>query len=905
MRWTDKLRLRARSLFRRSRVNADLKRELKFHLESQIDELMASGLSADEARTAALRTFGGVAQVEQDCREKRGLNLLDQLRQDARYAARALTRHPGFTFVAITTLALGIGANTAIFSVVNGVLLKPLPYADPEQLVTLMANVPASESRNGVAQRTGGRVNVAELTALEGKISTLSHLAFLGEPALMTMISRGETTHIQGISVAPRLFELLGASPLLGRTIGRAEETPDAEGAIVLSYTTWRRFFEGDTRVIGETIRLANSLASPGQGTLKTYTVVGVMPDDFAFGGTQVQFWVPTAWTARTGGGMIARLAPGANRATAGAEIDGLLRGLHADHPKTTYEFAQLQDQMVAPVRPALRVLMGAVAFLLLIACVNLANLLLARGTARQREIAIRMALGAGRARVIRQLLTESVILSLLGGIAGTLLGLGGLRLLRLLATTFTRMDLGVNQPIPRLEAVSLDGTVLAFTLAASLAAGLLFGVAPALQHARAERLQSLREGASSAASGFGLLRRHRLRGVLVITEIALAMMLLAGGGLLIHSFIKLSSVDPGYNPARLLTFQVALPPDRYTPARLDEFAERVTASLRRMPGVEAAAYARQLPMVLLFDSYAFGRSPTPAGSRPGDKLADTRLVSRDYLRTIGIRLVAGRGFDERDGAGQPQVLIVNQALARREFPNEDPIGRLVYTGPDQSPWTIIGVVEDVRQFGLDRTPTPQFFADFRQWREEGNRYPLGSPYYLVRTTTVDDAALLATIQSLARGLDTTAGVYNVATMDAIMSNSTSRPRMYATLLGIFAGVGACLAVIGLYGVMAYAVAQRTREIAIRVALGARRADVMGLVLGQSLLLIAIGIVLGIGGAAMVTRYLEAMLYGLTPFDTTTFVGVSLLFAMVALIASYVPARRATRVNPLIALRYD
>jgi predicted permease len=826
-------------------------------------------------------------------------NLLDDFRQDALYALRALARHPGFTTVAVVTLALGIGANTAIFSVVQGVLLKPLPYKDSARIVTLFANIPASESRSGTPSRGSGSVNVPELTALRSRVTTLSSMAFTSGPALMTMIGRGEATPMQGISMAPGVFDVLGVAPVLGRTMGREDERVGADGVIVLSYALWQRHFGSSTDIVGQTLMLANSLSGPGQAAPKAFTVIGVMPETFQFPGAQVQFWIPN-WTPRSGGSMIARLVDGVSPEAAAAEVGGVLRELRPDRRQTTYGFVRTQDNLVEPVRPALRILMTAVGFVLLIACANVANLLLARASVRRREMAIRIALGAGRARVIRQLLTESLLLALLGGAAGTWLAFGGIRLLRALATTYARMDLGVSQAFPRLDEITLDASVLAFTLGISLIAGIVLGLAPALQLARRNQIDVLRDGASATASGFGLFRRHRLRGVLVIAEIALAMMLLTGGGLLIRSFITLSRVDPGYDSARLMTFQVALPSTRYTAGRMRDFAETMTAKLRAMPGVEAAAYARQLPMVQLFDSYAVGRAPNPDRSQP----PDARLVSHDYLQVMGMHVIAGRAFNDSDDRGSPRVMIINQALAHRDFPNEDPVGRLVYA-VDAIPWLIVGVIDDVRQFGLDRAPTPQFFADVRQWSEDRNLFPLG-PYYIIRTAPgAASASIISAIRGIAQQMDAESGLYNVASMDAIVSNSTSRPRMYATLLGIFAGVSACLAAIGLYGVMAYGVAQRTREIAIRMALGARRANVMRLVLGQSLALAAIGIAIGIAGAAGVTRYLQAMLFGLTPFDTTTFVGVAIMFATVALIASYVPARRATRVDPLIALRYD
>jgi putative ABC transport system permease protein len=842
---------------------------------------------------------------------------LEDLRRDAGNALRALVRNPAFTIVAILTLALGIGANVAIFSVVHSVLLRPLSYKDADRLVGLYLNQSAAESPTGAPRRLRIGLSVADLIELRRRTQAISHA---GVSTLSFMIVTGgeETIRLEGARVSPAIFQMLGVRPFLGRMFDDADEAPDADPVVILSHATWRRYFGGDPNILGRALTLNDVFARvpptservPRAGGPRPYAVVGVMPEEFEPGGSN-QFWIPFALTPGASpprGNLMARLADGVSAPSAAAEVGAIVREMH-DRSRTTssppsaqgpprYEFVRQQDEMVAPVKPALLVLMGAVGFVLLIACVNVANLLFARTDARQREMAIRIALGAGRGRIIRQLLTESVVLALLGGAAGTALAFGGIRLMRSLATTLSRMDLGVQLAFPRLQEIGVDLTALTFAIAASLGTGIVCGLAPALRHSRGERMDTLRS----------LSPRNRMRRLLIVAEVAMAMTLLVGGGLLIHSFVKLATVDLGYDPSNVLTFQVGLPADRYSGPQLRTFAEDLVARLRSVPGVRAAAYARQLPLVAISESFWFRRTPQLADSPPPPTPAtstDARVVSRDYLEVMGIRVIAGRAFGEGDGAGRPRVMLINEALARRDFPGEAAVGQFAYAGRDSIPWQIIGIVRDVRQFGQDQAPRPQFFADYRQWPDSDRvMFTFLGPYYAVRVDG-DPAAVIAHARAISRELDRQAGLFSVASMEQLVANRISRPRMYAVLLGIFAAVAVALAAIGLYGVLAYSVAERTREIGIRMALGARRSEVMGLVLGQSLVLTAAGIVLGLAGAPAVTRYLEKMLFGLTPLDPATFVAVSVMFALVATLASYVPARRATKVDPVVALRCE
>jgi putative ABC transport system permease protein len=833
---------------------------------------------------------------------------IEDLRHDAGHALRTFRRNPGFAGIAILTLALGIGATTGIFSVVNAVLLRPLPYADPDGLVHLITNVPAV-SPDSQPRRAIGSITVGQLLALRSASRSLSHIGVYG-PSLMTFSGGDVTVRLEGMRIESPIAQMLGVPPLLGRLFDANDDRTGAD-LILLSFATWRSVFGGDPNILGRRLAL----------DAKPYTVVGVMPATFAFPTQQTQFWIlhrsfaaGAGMTAvppqRIAGAGLARLADGVSLRAAAAEVDGILRGVPGGPPGATYDLGREQDELVAPVRSALVVLMVAVAFVLLIACVNVTNLLLARTAARERELAVRVALGAGRGRIVRHLLTESVMLAFAGAVAGVVLARGGIEVLKALATTMSRFDLGNTLSFPRAAEIDIDTSVLVLTAIVSTVAGVILGLTPAIRHSRARSLEFLRGGAASAASGFSIRGGgHRARALLIVAEIAMAVMLFVGGGLLVHSFVKLASVHPGYDATDVLTFQVALPFDRYPAARVKAFADDLVARTRQVPGVQSVAFARQLPMVVLVDNLSFSRAPRSPQSPQLDEQvarlrADVRVVSENYLDVMRIPVVRGRSFNESDRAGQPRSVLINETMARTAFAGQDPIGQFLKPTRDGVPWEIVGVVRDVRQFALDREPGPQFFADFRQWPEDAiPLFPLG-PYYLVRTSG-DFAEVMSKVRTLVRQLDEQAAPYNVAAMDDIVANRIARPRMYAVLLGIFAGIGVVLAAIGIYGVMAYSVSQRTREIGIRMALGAQRSAVVGLVLHQSLVLTLVGIGIGIAGAAALTRYLEGLLFGLTPFDPPTFAAVAVMFAAVALVAAFVPARRATKVDPLVALRYE
>jgi len=902
--------LRLLNVFRRERAEDDLAREIDAHLAMLESHHRRRGLSVEEARLAARRAMGSVALARDLHREARSFAWIDDLVSDVRHTLRSLRRAPGFTAIAVLTLALGIGANAAIFSVVNAVLLRPLPFDASGRLVRVVMTVPAQVT-GSTARRDPVRLSAAELDQLRSSARTLSAIG-VAEPVLMNM--RGRDPRLQGAIVSAAFFESFNARPLLGRALSTTDEAAGAARVVVLSYEAWRRHFGGDVQIVGRTVTFDPVL---GPRVSTDHTVIGVMAESFQFPNSDTQVWLPAQLTpagARVPrGSLLARLRDDVSAAAAESDILPLVRQIRAgarDNNDADYELVGVQQELVRPVRPALVILMVAVAFVLLLACVNVANLVLARTAARQREIVIRSALGAGQGRLIRYLLTESITLGLSGGLAGVVLAFGGVRVLRSLAITLTRVDLGNQLSIPRLDEIGVDLTVLAFSFVVSIATGVLFGLAPAVRYGRPDNAVALNDGQKSTLRGYRLGRYVSVRSVLVVAEIALAMVLLAGGGLLVRSFVELSSVEAGYDPASVMTFQVAVPADVYPPARTKAFAEELVGRLRSVPGVESAAYANQLPMINLVNSFPLGSRPLPQpepGSppqRPPERVADIRLVSRHYLPVMGIPVLSGRGFADGDGPGRPRVMLINEALARRDFAGRNPLGETVFINYFPEPWQIVGVVGDVRQFGLNLELQPQFFIDMRQWTDiDALVFPAGA-YYAVRTRG-EAESILPSVRAIVEQMDAQASLFHVAPMERVVASTISRPRLYAALLGLFAMVGLGLAVIGIYGVMAYSVAQRTREIGIRVALGARAIQVIALVVRQSAALTAIGIVIGLSGSAMLSRYLEGLLFGITPLDPATFVATAALFALVAMVAAYGPTRRATGVDPLIAVRAE
>jgi putative ABC transport system permease protein len=871
--------------------------EMAAHLDELTRQHQSRGLRVEAARLAARRDFGAATRVREEYREQRGGVWIDTLQQDVHHAVRALRRAPGFAAASVLTLALGLGATTAIFSVVNALMLRPLPFPEPERLVRIVA---AQEAPDGSVDRRPLNLGPRDLPSLIRESEVLKEA---GVVTLSLAHWPGHEPRWSGVAATASTLTMTGVQPVLGRTFSAADEEDGAPGAMVLSYRSWQVHFGGRTDVVGQSVRLEPALALGGPARAREYAVVGVMPEGFQFPpGGESNYWIPMATTGQ--GIVIARLRAGITLEAATGPVSRALAVIRPAPPAgrvPSYEVTTIQSDLVRTVRPALLVLMGAVGFLLLLACVNVANLMLARSLARERETVLRVALGAGRGRLARAAMTESLVLAVLAVGPALACAMLGIRALRWLAAASGRIDLGQRESlVPMLDAVSVDWRVLVFVGGIALTAVVLVGLVPALRRVDRLALTLQRSGAAVSEPAIG---HTRARNVLVVAEVALAMVLLVGGGLLATSFVTLLQVDPGYRVEQVMTFQVSLPLTRYPLPRVQEFAEALDARLTVTPGVAGAAYANQLPLVQLVDTLPFGRTPDAKRERGGIG-GDVRFVSHDYLSTMGVPVVAGRGLDTGDGTAQPRVMLINKALADRVFGGVKAVGQRVFLWREDTPTTIVGVVGDVRQFGLNQAPEPQIFMDVRQWREGlSPLFPIG-PYFAVRMTG-DDGDVMRAVAGLVRDAEPEAVLFNVAPMREVVSMTVSQPRFYMVLLVAFAIVGVVLAVIGIYGVLSFTVMRRTREIGIRMALGARRQEVLGLVLQQTAIVTITGVVLGLAGAASVTRYLQSLLFDMEPLDIWVFTGTSVLFVLVALAASAVPARRATRIDPLVALRTE
>ncbi|HEU4630001.1 MAG TPA: ABC transporter permease [Gemmatimonadaceae bacterium] len=803
----------------------------------------------------------------------RDRDMVDSLLQDLRFALRSLRRSPGFTLVAVLTLALGVGANTAIFSVVDGVLLAPLPLREPDRLVAVGERVDGGAPTDFTSTSPGSFFDWQRQTR------TVRLAGFAG--SARTLTGRGEPERLLGASTVGGLFDVLGVPPLFGRTITPADETPEAQRVIVLSYATWRRLFGEDRGVVGRTLTLDGA----------SHTIVGVMPPSFRFPDTGTEFWVPSRFDAEFRANrdqyfiqVVGRLAPGATLEQARTELAVVSERLQRDWPMYNSDLRivvrPLQETIVEGVRTRLLVLMAAVAFVLLITCANLGNLLLARASGRHREIAVRQALGAGRTRLARQLLTESLVLALAGGAAGLLVGQGFLELL-LAAQATTNL--------PRVDEIGLDARVLLFTLGVSVAAGLFFGSLPAWQLARARSGEALRTGTRGSAG------HQWARSALVVSELALAMVLLTGAGLLLRSFALMQRVDPGFTADHVLTFDVTRPGEDAS------FTATSLERIRALPGVRSAAVVSQLPVTGRGIGAWFNRldRPLPPDVKPTGEAY--RVVTPGYFATIGLPLKRGRLLTPDDRRERPAV-VINEALARRYYAGEDPIGKAIYLGaPDNRLFdhgTIVGVVGDTRDAGLGSDPLPTVYiplAVMPGWR---------SFSYVVRTAG-PPTAVAGAVRNVIRTLDATVPVRNVRTLDAVLAESVAPARWSTTLLGVFAGVALVMAALGVFGVLSFVVAQRTRELGIRMALGAAPSAVRRTVVRQGLRLVVAGLALGLAGAFALTRLMGSLLYGVAPTDPATYAGVAAVLVGTAAVASWLPARRATRVDPIIALRAE
>lgn len=799
---------------------------------------------------------------------------------DLRYALRFLLKNPGFTLVAVLALALGIGANSAIFSVVNAVLLRPLPFRDADRLVMLWGSEP---------QLKKAPILIREFLDWKEQSRAFEHIAAYAEDNF-TLVTTESPERIKGARASSDFFDLLNVAPARGRTFLPEEDVPGSNRVVIISHNLWQNRLGADPAIVGQQLRLNG----------ESFSVVGVLPADFRFI-ESADLWVPIA-LSRGGGNqklrylkVVARLKPGVTHALAQAEMDALASNLRQQYPdagqQAGVKVVALQDDIVGDVRQSLLVLFGAVGFVLLIACANVANLLLARATGRRKEIAVRLALGATRSRVVRQLLTESVLLALVGGALGLLVALWGKNLLRVGLS-------GAPFSSSYIDKVGLDWRVLGFTLVASALTGVICGLTPALHATRQDLNESLKREGRGAVAGS---RRNPLPGLLVLLEVSVALVLLIGAGLMIHSFLRLQRVEPGFNPRNALTMRIALPTSKYeSGAEQAAFFQEVMQRVKTLPGVRHAGAINNLPLSKTNVNGVFmieGRGPWPPGGEP---LAEFRLITPEYLSAMEIPLLKGRPFGDADNEKAPGVVLINDTMARQFWGGEDPLGKRLRLGraEDAFPYlTIVGVVGDVKHFGLNREPRPEVYIPHPQ-------FPAPAMTLVVRT--VNDAAnLAASVRAQVNGVDPYQPVYNVTTLESLLDESVAQPRLYMKMLGAAAGVAVLLAAVGIYSVIAYSVNQRRHEIAVRMALGAQPRHVLRMVVIQGMIPALAGVLVGLALAFTLTRLISAMLFGVSSTDPWTFAGISLLLTVVALLASYIPARKVTQIDPVAVLRNE
>jgi predicted permease len=877
---------RVHSLLHRSNADAELQREIEIHIQQLTKEAIAAGMTEGEARAMALREFGPIDQIEEKCRDTRRVSWIQDFVQDVRYGVRMLRQSPAFTAIAVITLALGIGANTAIFSIVDAVLLRSLPYRDPNQLV-LMFNVPLNrpDALSSISYR-----DFTECRAQSRAFSQMAGNTFHD----LTLTGAGEPTIVNTADVTPEIFPLLNAKPLLGRTLLPDDGKPGAAAVAVISESLWRTRFGSNPGLIGQSIAL----------DMRSFTVVGILPASFRYpeGAPRQDVWISVMQdplfgplTSQPGVRLvvvIGRLKPGVSVARAQAEMNTVSGRLAKEFPAEdsglTIRIQPYRQVVVGNLKPALLILLSAVGLLLLIACANIANLLLSRATSRAREVAVRIALGASRARIVWQLLTESALLGLLGGVAGLLLAVGAVW--------------GLQPFLPRevvqIGSIHVGGPVLVFSLVLSLAAALAFGLAPALLATPCNLQTNLKEGGERTGQRGG---RH-VRSILAIAEMSLAMVLLVAGGLVIRSFALVTSVNPGFDPNNVTEAEVSLPQFQYsTPRQWTAFSKELLERLRAQPGLQDSALAAPLPMdrqgQATFPFSIVGNPPLPPGK---STTADYSTVSPGYFHAMRIPLLQGRFFSEQDSPSNPNVAIISETLARRYFANQDPIGKQMKFGfPPNGNVSreIVGVVGDVRDVALSQRPGAMMYVPFAQ-------APLYGGEVVVRSS-LSAASVAAGIRQAVRSIDKDLPVTDVASFPDVLGQSISRERFRTFLLGSFSAIALVLAAVGIFGVISYSAAQRTHEIGIRMALGAQRRDVLHLILGQGAKLALVGLGIGVVLALLLTRLIASLLYGVSATDPLTFGAVAIVLLGVAVAACYIPARRAMRVDPMVALRYQ
>ena len=868
----------------------DLRSEIDFHLDMRARELMDAGMAPEAARLAAVQAFGDLWVIEAECRRVAAREarseawrlLMTGLQQDVRYALRTLARAPGYTLVALLTLALGIGANTAVFSMIRGVILRPLPFRDGERLVNL--EQPAS-----LAGVQNAQFSVPELQDYRAQSRTVRDLVeYHSMPFIL--LGRGEPWRVQTGVVSANYFDVLGVTMAQGRAFREGEDQPGSAPVLVVSHDFWRNKLGGDPAIVGRTFEMNDRI----------HTVVGVLPpmpqypgeNDIYMPASSCPFRMSPFMLQTRSGRMLTlfgRLAPGATLEAARRELADLGTRLHTEHPESypqgqgfTTRVESLRDQLTRGAKPTLLLLFATAGFVLLIACANVANLTLARLVRRERELALRTALGAGRGRIVRQLLAEGGLLSLAGGVLGLGLAAATLRLLTAFAARFT----------PRADEIALDGTVLVFTLGVAVLTGIGFALLPALP-ARVNLVGALKDGGAATSGG----RSHRLRSMLVVAQVAVSVVLLIGAGLMVRSLLALQRVDPGFDTERVLTMTIDLNWSRYTSSDLiRQFHEGLHRRLEGQAGIAATASTMVFPLAgnrrLGFEFEIEGRSKSPGVALPQ---GDFRSVSPDYFRALGIPLVTGRVFTDGDGAQAPQVALVNQTLARRYWGTGSPLGARISTDSGKTWSAIVGVVGDVRHYGLETEPADEVYAPFAQ-------VPIREGRFVVRTTG-EPMAVARRIEDEVHAIDAAQPIANVETLEEIRAQTLASPRVTASLLGMFALLALVITGAGLAGVVAFSVSQRTQEIGVRMALGAERSEVLGMVLKEGLRLVVIGLVIGIAGAVGLTRLLAGLLYGVPATDPLTFAAVIAVLLAVAAVACLVPARRAATVDPMVALR--
>ncbi|HEX8136906.1 MAG TPA: ABC transporter permease [Pyrinomonadaceae bacterium] len=813
------------------------------------------------------------------------------LLNDLRYSARTLLKQPGFVVVIISILALGIGANTTIFSVVNAVLIRPLPYEAPERIVMIWETNPGKRLPRSIVSPA----NFLDWRAQNHVFENLAAFRFW----YYTVTGHGEPERYQGARVSASFFPLLGVKPQLGRNFVPEEEEFGRDHVVLLSHSLWQRRFGSDPKIIGQALTIDG----------EPFTVIGVLPASFRFTrvlNADLELWMPLAFApqqltrADHSITVYGRLKRGVSLAQAQAEMDSIMRRLEQEYPETNAGWGarvnNLHEQAIQPIRPTLLILLVVVGFVLLIACANVANLLLTRATARHKEVAIRLALGSGQFRLIRQLLVESVLLALLGAAAGLLLAYWGIDVLNAVVP---------ENKVPRLEKFSLDPLVLVFTLATTVVVGVVVGLIPGLRSSRLNLSESLKEGGRAVSETPG---RRRLRNLFVILEVALTVPLLIGAGLMLRSSLRLQNVERGINLKNVLTMQTSLPKAKYsTPQQTANFYQQVLQRLQTEPGVEAASAVNFIPLAKLGDATTLsieGREPPPTGE---EEAVSYRVIDQNYFRTMGIPLLRGRYFTEQDNSQSQPVVMINETMARRYWPNEEPLGRRlrVQFPAAKVPWrpeandnwrTIVGVVGDVKEEGLGETEAEIYLPYLQN--------PSSLMNLLVRSSS-DPLRLVSGVRNQVWAVDRDQPVYNIKTMEDVVGESFAEPNVITSLLATFAALALVLAAIGVYGVISYSVAQRTHEIGVRMALGAQHSHVLKMIVGQGLKLILIGLAIGVAMAFVVTRVISSLLFGVTATDPLTFIATSLLLVGVALLASYVPARKALKVDPMIALRHE